>query len=707
MLQVVVKKGKIFNETVPSPNVSKGSVLIKVLYSCISAGTEIATVNASGKNLIKKALEQPQNIKKAINFAKSEGIASALTKIQASQSVSTPLGYSLAGEVVAIGEGVQGYEVGDVVAAAGAGIANHAEYVDVPVNLVMKCPNGLRPEYASTVTLGGIALQGVRRLDLRLGESAVVMGAGILGLLALQMLKVSGVRVIVIDLDDSRLEIAKTLGADLVINARELNLINDVLNFSKGYGVDGVLFTAATSSNEPLSQSFRMCKRKGRVVLVGVAGSEVKRDDMYEKELDFLISTSYGPGRYDPNYEQRGIDYPYAYVRWTENRNMEEYLRLLQENKINLDQMINAIFAIENVDQAFSSLRNPEKKPLIVLLKYDENKAFEENKKYHLNHTDNKSDKIRVGLIGAGSFAEAVHLPNLIKLKKTFEIAAISSRNGLKAKITAEKFGAKWFTNNAEEIINDPNIDLVIISTRHDSHASYVIKCLKAGKHVFVEKPLAINETQVGEIEQFYMENRSEKKPKLFVGFNRRFSKFAIEIKKQLEQRNGPLVATYRMNAGFFNADHWIHMDGGRIIGEACHIIDLAKFLVNEEVRSISVESIDTGNGMYAKSDNKIITIKYSRGSLFNILYLSNGSSELEKEFLELHFDGKSIQLEDYKSLKFYGIKKDNVNLEKTDKGHLDELEAVAQSILLKKNDLPIKLEDLLETSRISILAAE
>lgn len=388
MIQAIVKKGKVLAEQIPAPSVSKGCVLIKVVNSCISAGTEISGVSNSGKSLIRRALEQPENVKKVINMVKSDGIASVYAKVKGKLDSGSPTGYSLSGVVIAVGEGVSNFEIGERVAAAGAGLANHAEYVDVPKNLVMKMSQDMDFERACTVTLGGIAMQGVRRIDLRLGETCVVVGAGILGLLAVQMLKISGVRVAVSDFDDRRLQIAKEYGAELVINPSKDDLLDVVSSWSGGYGADGVLFTAATSSSEPLSQSFQMCKKKGRVVLVGVAGMQINREDMYKKELDFLISTSYGPGRYDKSYEEQGLDYPFSYVRWTENRNMSEYLRLVNENLIKLDKLIDAKYPIEQVTEAFESLQTSQNKPLMVLLDYGEANLAELDS--YLNH-DKKS----------------------------------------------------------------------------------------------------------------------------------------------------------------------------------------------------------------------------------------------------------------------------------------------------------------------------
>lgn len=510
MIQAIIKKGKVLGEEVSAPVVSKGSLLIKVVNSCISAGTEISGVSSSGKSLIKRALEQPQNVKKVLDMVKSDGIAKAYAKVKGKLDTGSPTGYSISGVVIAIGEGVSGFEVGDSVAAAGAGLANHAEYVDVPQNLVMKTPKDMSFEYASTVTLGGIAMQGVRRADLKLGELCVVVGAGILGLLAVQMLRLSGVRVAVSDFDDRRLEIAKEYGAELVINPSKDDLLDTVNSWSGGFGADVVLFTAATNSSEPLSQSFQMCKKKGKVILVGVVGMQIKREDMYAKELDFLISTSYGAGRYDKNYEEKGLDYPYSYVRWTENRNMTEYLRLVHTGAIKLDKLIDSKYNIEQVTEAFESLQVSGAKPLMVLLDYGKvelgniKNYLNHDRKVVLNSNPVKKEIINIALVGAGGFATGMHLPNIEKLSSKYKLYAVVNHTGHKAKTVAEQYGASYTTTNYEDILKDENVDLVLIATRHDSHASLVLQALKAGKHVFVEKPLAINQAEIEQIKEFY-----------------------------------------------------------------------------------------------------------------------------------------------------------------------------------------------------------
>ncbi len=701
MLQAVVKKGKVLSESVPAPNVSSGGLLIKVVNSCISAGTEMSNVSETGKPLIKRALEQPAEVRNALNFAKENGIMKTIARIRGTLEGGKPTGYSISGIVIAVGAGVKEYSVGDHVAAAGAGIANHAEFVDVPENLVMPMPKGLDFKLASTVTLGGIAMHGVRRANLNLGEICVVQGAGILGLIAQQMLQASGIRTIVIDLDEHRLEIAKSLGAEATLNPKNQDVVKVVEAISNGYGADAVLFTAATSSSEPLSTAFKMTKRKGKVVLVGVSGMEINRGDMYKKEIDFLISTSYGPGRYDDNYEKKGLDYPYGYVRWTENRNMAEYLRLLQNGVIDISQMVNAVYPIEKVEEAFDVLKSGEDpKPIISILDYgvdldiDLTKTI--SKRVDLVKSSSNSKIVNVALIGTGGFATGMHLPNMAKLSNKFKIKAIVNRTGQKAKAVAEQYSADYATTDIQYVLNDKAIDLVMITTRHESHGPLTLQCLQAGKHVFVEKPLCINRQELTDIQSFY--KKTENPPMLMVGFNRRFSPYLKEIKKHTQDRVNPVVVHYRMNAGYIPTNHWTHEHGGRIIGEACHLIDLMNYLTDSKIESISTEHITPTTEKISKHDNRSIVLKYSDGSLCHIQYFAVGNKKLSKEYMEVHFDEKSIVMDNYKKLTSYGFSCKEISSSISNKGQYEELEALYETLKVT-GSWPISLDDIVQTT--------
>jgi predicted dehydrogenase len=499
--------------------------------------------------------------------------------------------------------------------------------------------------------------------------------------------------------------------------------MNAVLHYTNGHGADAVLFSAATTDSKALSDAFAMTRKKGRVVMLGVWGRELKREDIYPKEVDFLISTSYGPGRYDDNYELRGIDYPYAYVRWTENRNMEEYLRLLVTGKIKVAPLIQATYPLEQVETAFKALQNPDDRPLIVLLDYGTNLpvqfplpgSLSTKVEIHPDIRIRQKGTIHTGIIGVGAFAEGMHLPNLMRLKDSYVLQSVCDRSGARAQTIAKQFSAKQATTDYRELLGDPEIDLVMICTRHDLHSQLVLESLQAGKHTFVEKPLCTTREQLEEIIAFLGRDGGKSaspspgspSPSLMVGFNRRFSPYAKEVKKHTDRRINPLFLHYRMNAGYLPLDHWVHTKegGGRIIGEACHILDLFAFLTNSPVRSFSVASLIPTTRSVSDSDNRSIHLEYDDGSLATLDYFAVGSNALPKETLEVHFDQKTIIVDDYRSIQGFGIKVADLRNPVPDKGHMEMLR-ILSSFLGGENEAPIALETILETTRISIAAA-
>ncbi len=713
MLQAIVKKGVVLAENLPTPTVENSRVLIKVVNSCISTGTELTRLQSASQSIIKRALSQPENIAKVIKSLRNEGFRRTYAKVMGKLTGGEPIGYSISGVVVGVGEDVLGFDIGDRVSAAGAGYANHAEFVSVPKNLVVKVPDNVSFEEAATVTLGAIALQGVRRAELSLGEYCVVVGVGILGLITVQLLCVSGVRVIAVDIDDRRLELAKQFGAELTINPANSDVIQKVIHHTGGYGADAVIFTAATASSEPLKETFKMVRKKGLVVLVGVAGKEIvsSREDMYKKELDFRISTSYGPGRYDRNYEEKGLDYPYHYVRWTENRNMQEYLKLLADGKVRLEKLIEKVFPIEEVSQAYEYIKTHTPRPLMVLLDYGKldissaDEHLKADRKVYVARDKPKGDKINVAIVGVSGFALAVHIPNIEKLSDKFQIKAVVNRTPHKAKNIAEKIEAEYITTDYDEVLADDDIDLVFITTNHSTHAEFTLRALQAGKHVFVEKPLAINMDQLNKIKEFFKEN--ETAPLLMVGFNRRFSKHIQTVKPYLDKRTDPLFIHYRMNAGkLSDAYSWIYDEGGRIIGELCHIIDLAGFLVGRKIKSISAEFLSPKTENYKAEDNISVILKYEDGSLVHIDYFSVGSSDFPKEYMEIHFDGKTFVVDDYKTTKGYGIKFDEIKTLTSSKGHFEELFALYDALKADKPYYPIPLDQIFQTTEVTFILA-
>jgi predicted dehydrogenase/threonine dehydrogenase-like Zn-dependent dehydrogenase len=706
MKQAFINKGVVSVHNLPDPLVKAGYVKIKLLYSTISAGTEMSSVKGTGRNILQRALDDPKKALQVFDILKSQGLSSAKLKVAGATKNLSAMGYSISGIVIAVGEGVDDFDIGDEVSAGGSGLALHAQYVVVPKNLVVKVPYGLDLKAASTGTVGSIALHGVRRADLRLGEYAVVVGTGLLGLLALQILKASGVKVACTDINYKRLELAKEFGADLCVNSSEEDPVNAVQNWSRGYGADAVLFMAATDKDEPLSQAFKMCRRKGRVVLVGVSGMHINRNDIYRDEIDFMISSSYGPGRYDDSYELKGQDYPYAYVRWTENRNIASYLDMLKDGKINLEKLTPKVYALDDAGQAYKQIEEDPEGHVLTLLSYkSENQENSTTRFFTGTSIASRREKISIGLIGAGNFATSTLLPIIHKHSDKFYLKSIYNSSGDKALNAARVFKAEKIVSEPCEIFSDPEIDLVMICTRHNSHARLIMEALQNGKHVFTEKPLAINQEQLDEIEQFYKKDNGKIKPILMVGFNRRFSLHAQEIKTKLVNRSSPLFMRYRMNAGFVPYDSWVHEDGGRIIGEACHIIDLMLYLVDSEVSEYSVSKLRPHGGRFKASDNRSISLTFKDGSVGVMDYFSCGSKEVSKEQLEVHFDSKSVFMDDYKSLKGYGLKVKELKSLIPDKGHEEEWIELYKS--LKDGTWPIPLENLLHATRISILAAE
>jgi len=663
----------------------------------------MASVRMSGLPLYQRALKQPENVKRVLEMARDQGISRTIDRVTGKLAAGSPTGYSAAGQVVAIGSEVEGFAVGDLVACAGAGIANHAEIVDVPVNLAVKLPDGVGTDIGSTVTLGAIAMQGVRRANPTLGETFVVVGLGILGQLTAQILSANGCRVVGVDLDQGRIEIAKGNGLDVGVNAGAEKYVDRTLSLTGGLGADGVIITAATASSHVVSEAMQACRKKGRVVLVGDVGLELKRTDFYRKELDFLISCSYGPGRYDPIYEEGGQDYPLAYVRWTENRNMQAYLQLLASRKVRLDDFLEPPFAIERAADAYDALKAEGKKPLMVLLEYAAREEALSMRRVDMRKPSLATAKIRVGLAGASSFAQGVHLPNMVLLRKDFELHGVMSRTGANAKAVATQNQAAYCTTDYAQILADKNVDLVLIATRHDLHGSMVLQSLQAGKHTFVEKPLALSEPELAGIEAFYKETLDG--PVLMTGFNRRFSPPISAVQEALKGRTTPIVVNYRMNAGFVPRDSWLHgpEGGGRNLGEACHIYDLFIALTNG-ARAVEVHAaaISPSGEQWGRNDNFVATVKFDDGSVCSLTYCALGAKDYPKERMEVFADGRVITLDDYKLVEFHGSKVRAWSSKVAQKGQLQELEALSDC-LLRGQPWPIPLDQQLAATRIAL----
>jgi predicted dehydrogenase/threonine dehydrogenase-like Zn-dependent dehydrogenase len=702
MRQVLVSGGRVHLEEVPAPLVEPGTVLIQMNHSCISIGTEMSGVKSSGVPLWKRALRQPQHVKKVVDMLMTDGLAQTRRLVQERLSVELPTGYSGAGVVLEVGEGVEEFSRGDRVACAGAQCAFHAEVVRVPKNLVVAMPDSVNFEAASSVALGAIALQGVRRANPTLGETFVVIGLGILGQLTVQLLRTNGCRVIGVDLDRSRIALAERHGMNWGVHPDDAEDAAQVARITGGSGADGVIITAATPSDAVVSAAFRMCRKKARVVLVGDVGLDLQRADFYVKELDFLISSSYGPGRYDARYEEDGLDYPMAYVRWTEGRNMQEYLRLIGDGTLDLKPLIGAIHPIEQVATAYQSLKEGAEKPLMVLLSYPQEQAVA-TRRVNLApaQTNTGGNRIRIALIGAGGFAKGMHLPNILELQSDFHLRAVASRTGHNAATTAKRFNAEYCTTDFREVLQDKDIDAVIIATRHDSHASMALEALMAGKHVLLEKPLSLDEAGLSAIERFYATG-TEAKPVLLTGFNRRFSTYAQRISEITRNRSNPMILNYRMNAGYIPLDHWVHgpEGGGRNLGEACHIYDLFTFLTGANIRDVHASAISPSTSYYSATDNFAATLSFDDGSVATLTYTALGTTEYAKESMDIFLDGKVISLDDYRRLSIAGSRQKPMVTRSAEKGQKDELAAFASAVK-GKTAWPIPLWQQAQATRI------
>jgi len=707
MKQVLIKKGIPYSAEVPAPQIEDGEVLVRLQASCLSIGTELNGIRGSAVPMWKKAIAQPEKVLTIFQIARDNGIKKALGTVKEKKEAEHLTGYSASGFVIAIGANIKDLAVGDRVACAGAQYSHHAEYIRVARNLCVLIPGELDFEAASSVTIGAIALQGVRRAEPTLGESFVVVGLGILGQLTVQILRANGCRVIGIDTDLSRIDKAMSLGMDYGVHPDDADL-DTVGRITDGFGADSVIITAATPSDEVVSSAFKMCRKKGRVVLVGDVGLNLNRADFYTKEIDFLISTAYGPGRYDQSYEEQGLDYPISYVRWTENRNMSEYLRLIVEGYVQISPLVSARYPIEEATLAYKAISG-EDKPLLAFFSYPPIDQISEIPTRSLNLKSSARSvegKIRIAIIGAGAFARSTHLPNIKDLNTLYHLRAVVNRTGPSAKTIGKQFGVDYVSTDPNDVFKDPEVDAVIIATRHHLHGSLVIAALKAGKHVLVEKPLTLSKEELSNLQAFYEEDvaddKMRSKPILLTGYNRRFSPHVKHIKELLKKRTAPFIINYRMNAGYMPLDHWVHSQegGGRNLGEACHIYDLFTHLTDSKVTAISAHALKPATQHYGRNDNFVTTMSFADGSVANLIYTALGHKSVSKEKAELYFDGKIIVLDDYKSVTMHGAKNISLQTHIQDKGLKTELERFAKAI--QTGEWPIPLWQQLQVSDVA-----
>lgn len=685
----------------PCPAVKRGQLLIRTSQTLVSAGTERMLVEFGKAGWVEKARQQPDKVRMVFDKIKTDGLVPTLEAVLNKLDQPLPLGYCNTGVVVDVGAGVSGFAVGDRVVSNG----KHAEVVSVPVNLCAKVPDSVSDEEAAFTVLGAIALQGIRLVQPTLGEAVVVTGLGLIGLATVQLLRAHGCRVLGLDFDQEKLILAKQLGAEVVDLSAGQDPISAAQLFSRGRGVDAVIVTAATKSSEPMHQAALMCRKRGRIVLVGVTGLELSRADFFEKELTFQVSCSYGPGRYDPSYEEKGNDYPVGFVRWTEQRNFEAVLDMMADGRLNVNPLISHTFGIDEADKAYE-LVGGAKPSLGILLKYPGMEVTPASRTVVLSPNlpqarGGQCRKASVSFVGSGNYATAVLIP---AFKDTgAKLRSVASSGGVSGVHAARKFGFEETTTDTDRLYSDPDTNTVVITTRHDSHARFVLKALAADKHVFVEKPLCLTLEELADIETACSAPRAQRsgRPLVMVGFNRRFAPQIQKMKSLLAGVTGPKSFVMTVNAGAIPTNHWTQdgeVGGGRIIGEACHFIDLLRFLAGEAIESYGAMAMKAATG-----DTVSINLRFADGSLGTVHYFANGSKAFPKERLEVFAAGRVLQLDNFRRLTGFGWPGfSKMNLWRQDKGQKACAAAFVRAVE-EGGPAPIPLGELIEVSRVTI----
>ncbi len=685
------KSGDTLLEDVPAPVVSKGCLLIQTTYSLVSLGTERMLVEFGRSNLISKARQQPDKVKEVLNKIKTEGLVPTLEAVFNKLGEPLPLGYCNVGRVIAVGEGVHGFSIGDRVASNG----QHAEIVSVPMNLVAIIPDNVSDVEATFTVVGSIGLQGIRLVNPTFGETVVVVGLGLIGLITAQLLKANGCKVIGVDFDQSKLDLAKKWDI-ITCNPKQEDVVKFVQGHTGGIGTDAVLITASAKTDEIISQAANMSRKRGRIVLVGVIGLNISRAEFYEKELTFQVSCSYGPGRYDQNYEQKGIDYPLPFVRWTEKRNFEAILNSISGRMLQVNDLVTEVVPLQEYLKIYGKIGQTGS--IASILEYPDQTEVLKNTVV-LSEKTFSGQKGVVGVIGSGNFTKMTMLPMMKESGAHFKY--IASKGGVTSTALAKKFGFTHSTTDYQEILNDSDVDLVMITTRHNLHASMAIEVLKQNKHVFVEKPLVLNKAELDEL----IEVANQSGGSITVGFNRRFSTHALKIKQHIG--TGPMNIIATMNAGFIPPEIWVQdlkVGGGRIIGEACHLIDLCSYFTGSKVISVCMNAMGTNPA--ENTDNASILLKYEDGSNAVINYFANGSKLYSKERVELYSQGRTVVLDNFRKTTAYGFKGFSGLKTSLDKGHKNQFHAVIKKV--KQGGEPlISFDSLINTSLATFGAIE
>ncbi len=703
-----LRTGEIDVCEVPAPELRRGGVLVRTAFSAISSGTERAKVESSEKSLVGKAMARPDLVKQVTDYARVQGIRAAYEKVKKKLDTLSTMGYSCSGTVIAVADDVTDFQIGDRVACGGAGYASHCAINWVPRNLVVRVPDSVPLDAASLTTIAAIAMQGLRQAQVSVGETVLVVGAGLLGVITTQLARAAGCRVIAVDLDQSRIDRAKALGANLAMLSNDPQLFAAVENFSR-YGADAAIITAATKSADPLELAAKVLRKRGRIVVVGDVGMGVARSSLYQKELTLAMSCSYGPGRYDPAYEEGGNDYPVGYVRWTENRNMEAVLDLMASGALQVSALLERRYPVMDAAKAYHELL--ESKSYTAILEYTDGGQSIANQLPGAAASEVKArtlrpgQKLRVGCVGAGGFAQGIIFP-VLRGSSLVSLESVATATGVTAESARRNYKFAR-SQTPSELLRDPEIDAVFIASRHESHARYVSEALRSGKAVFVEKPLAVNREELESIREICRESVSGgNDPFLMVGFNRRFAPFTEQIRTFFSDRREPMMILARINAGFIPAEHWTQQasEGGRIVGEFCHFVDWARSMAGSSIRSVSAAAMP--NGSRYNRDNISVTLTFADGSIANLIYVANGDSSVPKEYFEVFCEGGVARMDDFTSLDLTRGRKSKKFKSARDKGHNQELKLTLEAMAVGR-EAPIPLEEIFEVMQATFSVAE
>jgi len=702
------RSGQLRLVEVPTPELRPDGILVQTHFSAISSGTELAKLDTGEKSLLGKAFARPDVVRKVLTVAREEGIASAYQKVQSRLDSLTSLGYSCSGIVLAVGEGVSEFQPGDRVACAGAGFANHCEVNFIPRNLAVRVPLEVPLEAACLTTIGAIAMQGLRQSQVVFGETVAVIGAGLVGVLTIQLARAAGCRVIALDIDARRAEFAQTMGAHLALvvgDSRNAELVEQYT----GHGADVVVITASTPSSDPIDLAADLIRDRGRIVVVGDVGLGVSRRKAYAKELAVVLSRSYGPGRYDVQYEEKGIDYPIGYVRWTEQRNMQAFVDFLATDAIDVTRLLQIRHPLCDAEKAYSQLRDQGGYTAIIEFSPEDSVSRGASATVRPDVSrSSATERLRVSCIGAGSFACDVVFPYLsgphLSGSRGVSLESVATSSGISAESARARFGFAR-TQTPAQLLQDPATDAVFVLSRHDSHARYVMEALGQHKPVFVEKPLASNRLQLSEIERAFKAGQQQGgSPFVMVGFNRRFAPLTRELRKFFGSRRESMLVHIRVNAGHLSPEHWTHEAGGRIVGEFCHFVDWARFVIGSPIKSVQAAALP--NGTRYRQDNVSATLRFQDGSIANLLYLANGDKAVAKEYFEVFCEGAVARLEDFRTLSLTRNGKTKQTKLKRDKGHRYQFESTLEAIR-SGGPAPISFQELVEVTETTFAIHE